>query len=215
MSLFFFRSQGWMRRAALPFGFALAVTAGSTVLMRAAIFTGDAPAPQPVAQVVLPPPAEAAPDTHGGHPAPTYVRAIESDAVYTPPKIEKAVVNHKVDEAARKPTVAALPQGVERFDRCTDDCDSRDPLIERSNYTEATTATAAAPTYQVVDAPESQESNALFSLPKWEDGVEMIDKAKAAVVSAGSEAAGTLKKAVDGASDFATGLVRPGSASVQ
>lgn len=212
MSLSFFGFKSWVRRAALPFGFALAVTAGSTVLMRTAISNVDTPAAQPVARVILPPPAEPAPAAHGGHPAPIYVRAIESGTVYTPPAAEKTASNHKVDDSSRQTGLAALPQGVERFDRCTEACDSRDPLIERTNYTEAA---AAAPTYQVVDTPAPQESNSLFSLPKWDDGVEMIDRARAAVVSAGSEAVGTMKKAVEGASDFATGLVRPGSAAVQ
>ncbi|MDR6952135.1 hypothetical protein J2X65_001486 [Ancylobacter sp. 3268] len=212
MSLSFFGFKSWMRRAALPFGFALAVTAGSTVLMRTAISTAETPADQPMARVILPPPAEPAPAAHGGHPAPTYVRAIESGAVYAPPAAEKAASNHKVDDNSRQAGLATLPQGVERFDRCIEACDSRDPLIERTNYTEAA---AEAPTYQVVDTPASKEGNSLFSLPKWEDGVEMVDRARAAVVSAGTEAAGTVKKAVEGASDFATGLVRPGSASVQ
>ncbi|MBS7545251.1 hypothetical protein [Ancylobacter oerskovii] len=179
--------------------------------MRAAISTSEEPASQPVARVILPPPAESAPAAHGGHPAPTYVRAIESDAVYAPPKSEKTVSTHKVEGAVPSAAVAALPQGVERFDRCSGECDSRDPLIERASYPQG----APAPAYEVVGTPAPQEDNALFSLPKWEDGVEMVDRAKAAVVSAGTEAAGTLKKAVDGASDFATGLVRPGSASVQ
>lgn len=202
MSLSFKGFPAWMRRAALPFGFALAVTAGSAAIMHKAVSTAEAPAAPAVAQILPPPPA-ATPQAkaRGGHPAPTYVRAIDPDAVYTPPKVAKTVENHEVAESARKVSAATLPEGVERFDRCAEDCDSRDPLIERASL-------AASPTYEVVGTPAAQEGNPLFSLPNLANGVGLVDRAREAVVSAGAGAADGMKKALESASEFAAGLVR-------
>lgn len=190
-----------MRRAALPIGFAIVVTTGSAVLMRQMVSVAtEVPAPVAAAEDVLPPPAVSHDAAHSaGHPAPTYVRAIESDAVYAP-RVEKAVLTHKVEE---KTAEVSLPKGVERFDQCTGNCDSRDPMIARAN--DARMPIAPPPVAAV--AP-SEEGKSLFSLPEWADGGKMIDHAKDAVVSASNEAVGTVKQAVSTATTFATDLIR-------
>lgn len=194
MSLSYKGFPGWMSRAALPFGFAIAVTAGSALLMHGAVSVTEM-APESVAQVVLPPPAAMpAPAAHGGHPAPNYVRAIESDAVYTPQKIEKVVSNH------RDASLAALPAGVERFDQCSGTCETRDPMIVHTAY-DAPPAADPAPA-------RSQEDNTLFSLPKWADGAALVDRATQATASAATSVVDTAKQAVTGVTDFAAGLVR-------
>lgn len=195
MPLFSNRLPGWARRAALPFGFALAVTGGSAMLMRGAISVSETKAPEPLAQLVLPPPSAALQSAeHGGHPAPTYVRAIESDAVFVAQKAKKPLENHKVAEVS--PT---LPAGVERFDKCSGDCDTRDPLIVPVTYSIVTPPTPLA---------AQKEDNALFSLPKFEDGAALIDRAKEATASATTSVVDAARQAVTSVGDFAAGLVR-------
>lgn len=192
----------WMRRAVLPVGFAVVVTAGSSLLMHEVMSTASE-APAPVAQLIPPPPAiEVEPAHRGGHSAPSYVRAIEPDAVYVAPHVEKTSLNQRSGAKS-----VELPAGVQRFDDCGSACDTRDPLIVHTTYAPA----PATPNASAAPAPQPAEQkadNSLFSLPKWDDGVALIDRAKDATVSATHSAVDTARQAVNSVTDFAAGLVR-------
>ncbi|MBS9479226.1 hypothetical protein [Ancylobacter radicis] len=62
---------------------------------------------------------------------PALVRAIEPESVYKPSRVAAEPA-----KPAGKPAVAvaSLPVGVERFDTCGENCDTRDPMIVRTSY---------------------------------------------------------------------------------
>ena len=123
-------------------------------------------------------------------PAPELVRAIEPAAVYKP-----AVADKKKPHEATVKRVVALPAGVERFDQCQGDCDTRDPMLVPVSYPVVTNQPAAKPLEPM--RPVEAETS-LFSLPSLPRPGELVDK-----TVAGTQAAyGVVKQAVTSTIDL-------------
>jgi len=187
-------------RIALPIGFAVLLGAG--IYMANGTGTPDATQPgQPekVARVVTP-----AEDVEfntvpkGNAPSiPTLLRAIEPAAVYKPAVAEKKKPAHEVAEKR----VVAMPVGVERFDQCQGNCDTRDPMLVPVSYPPVAQPPAARPLepMRTADAESS-----LFSLPSLPSPGELVDR----TVSGTKAAYGVVEGAVSGAVSDVIGLVR-------
>jgi len=117
-------------------------------------------------------------------PAPELVRAIEPAALYKP-----AVADKKKPHEATVKRVVALPAGVERFDQCQNNCDTRDPMLVPVSYPVVTSQPAAKPLEPM--RPVEAESS-LFSLPSLPSPGELVDK----TVSGTKAAYGVVKQAV-------------------
>ena len=125
-------------------------------------------------------------------PVPELVRAIEPAAVYKP-----AVADKKKPHEATVKRVVALPAGVERFDQCTGNCDTRDPMLVPASYPVVTNQPARSS--RAVEADSS-----LFSMPSLPSPGELLDK----TISGTKAAYGTVEGAVSGAVTGVIGLVR-------
>lgn len=180
-------------RIALPIVFAVLLGAG----MYMANGTGSPDAmqaaqPEKIARVVTP-----AEDVEfntvpkGNSPSiPTLLRAIEPAAVYRP-----AVADKKKPSEVAVERVAALPPGVERFDQCQGNCDTRDPMLVPVSYPMAVSPTAAKPLEPM--RPVEAESS-MFSLPSLPSPGELVDR-----TVAGTKAAyGVVKQAVTSTIDL-------------
>lgn len=180
-------------RIALPIGFAVLLGAG----MYMANGTGTPDATQTgqaekVAQVVTSADeVEFNTVPKGNAPSiPTLLRAIEPAAVYKPAVADKK----KPNEVAVK-RVVAMPAGVERFDQCQGNCDTRDPMLVPVSYPAVVNPPAARPLEPM--RPVEAESS-LFSLPSLPSPGELVDK-----TVAGTQAAyGVVKQAVTSTIDL-------------
>ncbi|HEY9213398.1 MAG TPA: hypothetical protein VIQ29_11205 [Ancylobacter sp.] len=180
-------------RIALPVGFAVLLVAG--IYMANGTGTPEAQAvAQPEKIVRLVPPTEdvefnTVPKGNRA-PLPELVRAIEPAAVYKPTVAEKK----KPQEASEK-RLAALPPGVERFDQCQGDCDTRDPMLVRASYPVVVDQPAARP-LEPMRSAEAESS--LFDLPSLPSPGEIVDR-----TVAGTQAAyGVVKQAVTSTIDL-------------
>ena len=180
-------------RIALPIGFAVLLAAG--IYMANGTGTPDAQAvaqPEKIARLV--PPTEdvefnTVPKGNRA-PLPELVRAIEPAAVYKPTVAEKK----KPQEVVEK-RVAALPPGVERFDQCQGNCDTRDPMLVPVSYPAVANAPAARPLEPM--RPLEAESS-LFDLPALPSPGDLVDR-----TVAGTQAAyGAIRQAVSSTIDL-------------
>lgn len=146
---------------------------------------------------------------------PTMIRAIEPSAVYRAPQAARAAGSAKPRPAAEASAAiehAALPAGVERFDRCEGACETRDPKIVQTSYpaasypvlTESPEATAArvaagpnAPPAPVI-ARADEPAAGLLGLPPLPSAGEIVDR----TVQGTTQAYDSMKQAVSGAIDF-------------
>jgi len=142
---------------------------------------------------------------------PTMIRAIEPSAVYRAPQAARAasgsVKPKPAAEASAAIEHAALPAGVERFDRCEGACETRDPKIVQTAYPvlmespEATAARVAAgpnaPPAPVI-ARADEPTAGLLGLPPLPSAGEIVDR----TVQGTTQAYDSMKQAVSGAIDF-------------
>ncbi len=177
-------------RIALPIGFAVLLGAG----MYLANGTGTPDANETVrreniARLVTPTDDVECNTAPRGNtiPAPELVRAIEPAAVYKPAVVEKK----KPQEVAVKREMA-LPAGVERFDQCRDNCDTRDPMLVPASYPVVLNQPAA-PHAAVHEAESS-----LFGLPSLPSPGEIVDR----TVAGTAAAYGVVKQAVSSTIDL-------------
>lgn len=202
-------------RVMLPVGFALILAAGTYMVAESEGYqrgkTDQANAQESVKNlarlVAQPIELDAEPTEKGDQlDIPKMIRAIEPSAVYRP-----------TEKAAAKPvrpagTVAAttpvsLPVGVERFDRCEGNCDTRDPMITHSSYPVLVSTSAPAPAASAPasgtpapTAPQAraEEDESFLGLPSLPSAGEIVDR----TVQGTSATYDTMKQAVSGAIDF-------------
>lgn len=173
-------------RIALPIGFAVLLVAGSYMVNGTGTpDVSETAQPEKIARLVTP-----AQDVEfntvpkgATAPLPELVRAIEPAAVYKPAVAEKK----KPQEIAVKRAVA-LPPGVERFDQCQGNCDTRDPMIVTASY----------PVVMNQPAPRVEAESSLFGLPALPSPGEIVDR-----TVAGTRAAyGVVRQAVSSTIDL-------------
>lgn len=144
--------------------------------------------------------------------APAMIRAIEPASVYRPgmsthAKSKGEVARTAKTEAGRSvgatTTVAGLPGGVERFDRCGAGCDTRDPMIVRTAYPVVVAAPDDTPERErppaIVENRAQAEDDSFLGLrlPSLPSAGEVVDRTVAGTTAAYDG----LKQSVTGAID--------------
>ncbi len=202
-------------RVMLPVGFALILAAGTYMVAESEGYqrgkTDQANAQESVKNlarlVAQPIELDAEPTEKGDQlDIPKMIRAIEPSAVYRP--AEKAAAKPaRTTGTVAVATPVSLPVGVERFDRCEGNCDTRNPMIAHSSYpvlvsTSAPARAASAPASGTPAPAEpqapAQEDDSFLGLPSLPSAGEIVDR----TVQGASATYDTMKQAVSGAIDF-------------
>lgn len=126
-------------------------------------------------------------------PAPTLVRAIEPSAVYRPQPHPASGAAPAAGAGHAPAQLIAYPAGVERFDQCTGNCETRDPMLGPIAY----------PAPQAQGAPEESGllANTMIA-PVISGARSMIDRTVDGAVSGTSAAYDAVKEKVSGALDL-------------
>lgn len=218
-------------RVMLPVGFALAIAAGTYVFAEGEGFERGKAAQASATEraqesvktlarlVAQPIELDDEPTEKGDRlDIPTMIRAIEPSAVYRPPQKPAVRAASRAEGAKQaKPVAAAgqpeslspdavtmvsLPVGVERFDRCEANCDTRDPKVVRSSYPVVVGAQDVAPGPNTPPAPvlarAEPEDEGFLGLPPLPSASEIVDR----TVQGTSAAYDGMKQAVSGALDI-------------
>lgn len=185
-------SRSWLPgRVMLPVGFVVLVAVGAYLAADGGV--QDKPADGREVVRLMAEPIELKEDLALDAPsreAPTMVRAIEPTAVYRPGAtphegasqgsasarsaetatvgIRERAMSHVADAVAG---IASLPTGVERFDHCGADCESRDPLVMRTTYV----ATATGVVRPDGIAGSRADDDNVFALPALPEAGELVD----------------------------------------
>jgi len=208
--------QAWPRvRLLLPVGFAAIVAAGTYVVADGNGYErglAEQAQKKDIARLVVEPSEVFLANVERAAKAdrediPVLLRAIDPAAVYRP-SAKPAVANSPA--AATRHVAArsaeALPAGVERFDRCGSRCDTRDPMIVRTNYPITASAEPLdAPAAPAPLPPVAAESDGL-TLPSAGEIVDRTVAGTAAVYGSMRDGAAsvldTMQQAVSGTLDL-------------
>lgn len=205
-------------RILLPLGFGVALAAGIYVFADGHGYKrglAEQAKPKDEARLVVDEPSEALlneqeeaakGDRQG---IPGLIRAIDPRSVYhAAPVVLQADASARPSSKRHSPqhVAAAMPAGVERFDRCEGACETRDPMIVRTSYPIGPAAAAeAAPAPLPVAAPVV----ASIGLPALPSPADLVDRtvegtavAFGAVKDGTTAAVDTMKSAVDNAFAF-------------